>query len=73
MTLAALQGALARTDLARETALLERLLYKNKQQHRGSLHFRRLMEAGPPFSGTSILFLCPPALQLRSLPLHQFS
>ena len=47
LTLARPQGALARTDLARETALLERLLYKNKQQHRGSQHFRRLMEVGP--------------------------
>ncbi|KAK9845469.1 hypothetical protein WJX81_007310 [Elliptochloris bilobata] len=41
---AELQGALARTDLSREAALLERLLYKNKQQHRASQHYRRLLE-----------------------------
>ncbi len=39
------QGALARKDLDAEAVLLERLLYKNKNQHRASQHFRRLLEA----------------------------
>lgn len=39
-----LQAALARPDLWQEAALLERLLYKNANQHRGAQHFQRLQE-----------------------------
>lgn len=38
------QDALARPDLWQEVELLEKLLYKNSNQHRGSLHFQRLQE-----------------------------
>ena len=40
-----MQGSLTRPDLKRETQYLEKLLYKNKKQHRASQHFRRLQEA----------------------------
>ena len=45
------QASLEREDLWREVALLERLIYKNRSQHRSSIHFRRLLEVragGPP-------------------------
>lgn len=32
--------------LARELAVLDRLVYKNRAQHRGSRHFQRLLEVG---------------------------
>ena len=38
------QAALARPDLWREVTLLEKLLYKNANQHRGAQHFQRLQE-----------------------------
>ena len=38
------QAALERQDLWREVAILERLIYKNRSQHRSSVHFRRLLE-----------------------------
>ena len=38
------QPALARPDLWLEFQLLEKLLYKNANQHRSSLHYRRLQE-----------------------------
>lgn len=38
------QGSLTRPDLVREMAYLERLLYKNKQQHRTSGHFQQLID-----------------------------
>lgn len=38
------QGSLTRPDLVREMAYLERLLYKNKQQHRSSRHFQQLLD-----------------------------
>lgn len=38
------QAALARADLWAEAALLERLLYKNRSQHRGSRHYKKLLE-----------------------------
>ncbi|CAL8470705.1 g10247 [Coccomyxa elongata] len=41
---AVLQGSLTRPDLVREMAYLERLLYKNKQQHRSSRHFQQLLD-----------------------------
>ncbi|KAK9903949.1 hypothetical protein WJX75_001135 [Coccomyxa subellipsoidea] len=41
---ALLQGSLTRPDLVREMAYLERLLYKNKQQHRTSGHFQQLID-----------------------------
>ncbi|BDA45714.1 hypothetical protein COCOBI_07-5010 [Coccomyxa sp. Obi] len=41
---ALLQGSLTRPDLVREMAYLERLLYKNKQQHRSSRHFQQLFD-----------------------------
>ena len=40
----AFQANLQREDLWQEAALLDRLLYKNRSQHRGSHHFRRLLE-----------------------------
>jgi hypothetical protein len=43
--LAGAADALTREDLWAEAALLERLLYKNKSQHRGSRHYERLLEA----------------------------
>jgi hypothetical protein len=43
-----IQVSLQRSDLWREAALLERLLYKNKHQHRGSHHFTKLQEVRPP-------------------------
>ena len=36
--------ALARPDLWAEAALLERLLYKSRSQHRSSRHYARLLE-----------------------------
>ena len=39
-----LQGELARPDLWQEYLLLEKLLYKNANQHRGAQHFQRLQE-----------------------------
>jgi hypothetical protein len=39
-----LQGSLARVDLWQELQLLEKLLYKNKNQHQGAQHFQRLQE-----------------------------
>jgi hypothetical protein len=39
-----LQGELARLDLWQEYLLLEKLLYKNTNQHRGAQHFQRLQE-----------------------------
>ena len=39
-----LQGELARPDLWQECLLLEKLLYKNANQHRGAQHFQRLQE-----------------------------
>jgi len=36
--------ALAREDLWAEAALLERLLYKSRSQHRSSRHYARLLE-----------------------------
>ena len=44
-TLCTMQGSLTRPDLKREMKYLEKLLYKNKNQHRESQHFRRLREA----------------------------
>ena len=46
-----MQGSLTRPDLKREMKYLEKLLYKNRNQHRESQHFRRLQEASPSFSG----------------------
>jgi hypothetical protein len=50
-----IQVSLQRSDLWREAALLERLLYKNKHQHRGSHYFTKLQEVGrisqPPLPG----------------------
>lgn len=40
------QVSLQFPDLVKEAALLDRLLYKNRNQHRGSLHFRKLSEVG---------------------------
>ncbi|KAL0021447.1 hypothetical protein WJX79_000584 [Trebouxia sp. C0005] len=40
----ALQGSLVRTDLWYEAALLSKLLYKSKNQHRSSKHFQYLSE-----------------------------
>ncbi|DBA79811.1 hypothetical protein WJX77_011348 [Trebouxia sp. C0004] len=42
--LLALQGSLVRTDLWHEAALLSKLLYKSKNQHRSSKHFQYLSE-----------------------------
>ncbi|KAL0050812.1 hypothetical protein WJX82_007614 [Trebouxia sp. C0006] len=42
--LVALQGSLVRTDLWYEVALLSKLLYKSKNQHRSSKHFQYLTE-----------------------------
>ncbi|KAL4437263.1 hypothetical protein ABPG75_004402 [Micractinium tetrahymenae] len=39
-----LQAPLARPDLWLEAQLLEKLLYKNANQHRGAQHFQRLQE-----------------------------
>ena len=39
-----LQGSLVRTDLWYEAALLSKLLYKSKNQHRSSKHFQYLSE-----------------------------
>lgn len=39
-----LQGSLVRTDLWYEVALLSKLLYKSKNQHRSSKHFQYLTE-----------------------------
>ena len=36
--------ALARPDLWAEAALLERLLYKSRSQHRSARHYARLLE-----------------------------
>ena len=44
-TLCTMQGSLTRPDLKREMKYLEKLLYKNRNQHRESQHFRRLQEA----------------------------
>lgn len=38
------QGSLARRDLWYEAALLKKLLYKSKNQHRSSKHFQCLSE-----------------------------
>ena len=39
-------SSLARTDLWQEALLLEKLLYKNSNQHHSSLHYQRLLEVG---------------------------
>lgn len=59
-----LQTALARRDLWLEAQLLEKLLYKNANQHRGAQHFQRLHEVRSPafawsvqLGGTSALVL----------------
>lgn len=39
------QALLSPPALARETALLTRLLYRNKAQHRGGAHYAKLAEA----------------------------
>ena len=39
-----IQGVLARRDLWYEAALLKKLLYKSKNQHRSSKHFQYLSE-----------------------------
>ena len=38
------QGILSLPALWSEVSLLDKLLYKNRSQHRGSLHFKRLLE-----------------------------
>ena len=38
------QGSLARKDLWYEAALLKKLLYKSKNQHRSSKHFQYLTQ-----------------------------
>jgi hypothetical protein len=44
LSLQAAAAQLARADLWAEAALLERLLYKSRSQHRGARHFQRLLE-----------------------------
>ena len=44
VNLAALQGAFQLEDLWREARLLDRLIYKSKSQHRGTPHYKRLVE-----------------------------
>jgi hypothetical protein len=39
-----LQGELAAPELFQEAAILQRLMYKNKQQHREAGHFKHLQE-----------------------------
>jgi Domain of unknown function (DUF4477) len=39
-----LQASFQQPELWREAALLDRLLYKNRSQHRSSCHFQRLQE-----------------------------
>ena len=51
----AMQGSLTRPDLKREMKYLEKLLYKNRNQHRESQHFRRLEEASPSWQA----WACP--------------
>lgn len=43
-----LQVLLQMPDLWQEAALLQQLAYKNKNQHRSSLHFSKLQEVGVP-------------------------
>jgi len=44
-----MQGSLTRPDLQREMKYLEKLLYKNRNQHRESQHFHRLQEVSLSF------------------------
>ena len=49
MHIGVMQGSLTRPDLQREMKYLEKLLYKNRNQHRESQHFHRLQEVSLSF------------------------
>ena len=66
------QGSLTRSDLWFESSLLDKLLYKSKNQHRSSKHFQRLQEVSQLFLlGCSLNVLAKPpsgpAIQVRRL------
>ena len=55
MAHALLQGALTPPQLWREVALFERLLYKNRSQHRRGRYFERCLEVGGVTACTMIV------------------
>lgn len=66
------QAALARPDLWQELALLEKLLYKNANQHRGARHFQGLQEVRAPLAAPQRLLhrLAWPSSKPPPLPLQ---
>lgn len=61
--LAGLQGALGRPDLWQELQLLDKLLYKNSNQHRSAQHYQRLQEVPPPLPAALLPKFLRAALQ----------
>lgn len=59
-------GALEAPELWAELALLERLLYKSKSQHRGSRHFQRLVAVRAALRRLRSLELAPSLRRLRA-------